>query len=123
MYFAKKFGYLDEVYEYTSHISPHTTLILYVLLPLITLGLFLQWLLRPILVANNVRERYIETTFYDPSSNRNKTFPTVYDRASKYISVIVPAYNEEARVSYMIDEALRYLWLVLCPVYVGNHSG
>ena len=106
---ANKFGYLDEVYEYASHISPHTTLILYVLLPLITLGLFLQWLLRPILVANNVRERYIETTFYDPSSNRNKTFPTVYDRASKYMSIIVPAYNEEARISYMLDEALRYL--------------
>jgi len=65
--------------------------------------------MKPIIVASNLRERYIETTYYDPRSNRNKTFPTVYDPASKYLSVVVPAYNEEARIAYMLDEALRYL--------------
>jgi glycosyltransferase involved in cell wall biosynthesis len=33
----------------------------------------------------------------------------VVDRATKYLSVIVPAYNEEKRIGVMLDEALAYL--------------
>lgn len=36
-------------------------------------------------------------------------FPTVYDPSSILVSVIVPAYNEEKRITTMMDEMLDYL--------------
>ncbi|KAF6002421.1 hypothetical protein CCYA_CCYA10G2834 [Cyanidiococcus yangmingshanensis] len=49
--------------------------------------------------------------FYDPKAGgENKSpFPTIFEPASVYLSVIVPAYNEEGRLGHMLDEALQYL--------------
>ena len=67
------------------------------------------WLLWPIIIANAMIGNQIEETYFDPHENRSKKFPTIYDPPSVYLSVIVPAYNEEARISYMLDECIRYL--------------
>jgi dolichyl-phosphate beta-glucosyltransferase len=48
--------------------------------------------------------------FYDPKAEGNtSSFPTIFEAASVYLSVIVPAYNEEARLGHMLEEALQYL--------------
>merc|ERR1712142_1051085 len=36
-------------------------------------------------------------------------FPSLKDSPTKYLSVIVPAYNEEERLPVMLDECLPYL--------------
>ena len=36
-------------------------------------------------------------------------FASIYDPASVLVSVIVPAYNEEARMTPMMDEMLAFL--------------
>jgi cellulose synthase/poly-beta-1,6-N-acetylglucosamine synthase-like glycosyltransferase len=38
--------------------------------------------------------------------------PSIYSPPTKSLSVIVPAYNEEARLSQTLDEALRCAHLV-----------
>lgn len=38
-----------------------------------------------------------------------KPFPRLYDDASLYMTLVVPAYNEEERLPAMLDEMLRYL--------------
>lgn len=38
-----------------------------------------------------------------------KPFPRLYDDASLYLTLVVPAYNEEERLPAMLDEMLRYL--------------
>ena len=45
-----------------------------------------------------------------PSARSTKeAFPSVYDPASILVSVVVPAYNEEKRITTMMDEMLEYL--------------
>jgi dolichyl-phosphate beta-glucosyltransferase len=34
---------------------------------------------------------------------------TILDKESCYLSIVVPAYNEQERVTYMLDETLQYL--------------
>lgn len=44
------------------------------------------------------------------ASCRTRTkFPSVFDAASKTVSVIVPAYNEEARIVPMMTDMLAHL--------------
>lgn len=47
--------------------------------------------------------------FVDPTTNKSHAFGNLHDQASKYLSVVVPAYNEEARISVMLDETIDYL--------------
>ena len=49
--------------------------------------------------------------YYDPGAGEEKRsrFPTVFEPASVSMSVVVPAYNEEERLEYMLREALEYL--------------
>jgi dolichyl-phosphate beta-glucosyltransferase len=49
--------------------------------------------------------------FYDPKAGKEKksSFPTIFEPASVYLSVIIPAYNEEARLEHTLQEALQYL--------------
>lgn len=68
-----------------------------------------MWLLWPIIIARGNLGNQMEETFFDPQENRSKKFPTIYDPASLYLSVVVPAYNEESRIAYMLDECIRYL--------------
>ncbi|MCO5594147.1 hypothetical protein L7F22_048168 [Adiantum nelumboides] len=57
--------------------------------------------------------RSARTTFLeDPTSleNHDKTLcPSVFDPAQKYLSLIIPAFNEEDRLPVYIEETLRYL--------------
>lgn len=36
-------------------------------------------------------------------------FPSIYDPASVYLSIIVPAYNEQDRMPSMLHDTLRHL--------------
>lgn len=47
--------------------------------------------------------------FVEPSTNPPQPFPTVFADPEVYVSFIVPAYNEEARMPAMLDDTLRYL--------------
>lgn len=55
-----------------------------------------------------------ENYFFDRQSGKRKTFPIAnYYRENEidkvYLSVVIPAYNEEKRLPVMLDEALDYL--------------
>ena len=41
--------------------------------------------------------------------SEEEKFPTIDDNASLYLSVIIPAYNEEFRLPKMLDECIPYL--------------
>lgn len=47
--------------------------------------------------------------FEDPNSLKQVPCPHIFDPAEKYISLIVPAYNEESRLPGALDETLNYL--------------
>ncbi|KAI3470709.1 hypothetical protein Pfo_027372 [Paulownia fortunei] len=47
--------------------------------------------------------------FEDPNSLKPVTCPHILDPAEKYISLIIPAYNEEYRLPGALDETLNYL--------------
>lgn len=44
-----------------------------------------------------------------PNGNEKVPFTTIFDPASVYLSLVVPAYNEEKRLPKMLDETLNYL--------------
>ncbi|XP_026447984.1 dolichyl-phosphate beta-glucosyltransferase-like [Papaver somniferum] len=48
-------------------------------------------------------------SFEDPKSKKRVPFPTIFDPAEKYISLIIPAFNEEQRLPSALDETLIYL--------------
>lgn len=56
-----------------------------------------------------------EKLFLDPATGHKHSFPSLMNddggeiTCDKYLSVIVPAYNEEKRLPLMLDEALEYL--------------
>lgn len=55
-------------------------------------------------------ERLEEEDFYNDPKTKNKVkFPSIQDPYSVNLSVIVPAYNEEERLSPMLDEAISFL--------------
>lgn len=47
-------------------------------------------------------------------------FPSVFDPASKYLSLIMPAYNEQDRIRSTLDETFRYRQLFGFLVALGN---
>ncbi|XP_071706953.1 uncharacterized protein [Rutidosis leptorrhynchoides] len=47
--------------------------------------------------------------FEDPNSLKQVECPYIYNPAEKYISLIVPAYNEELRLPVALDETMNYL--------------
>jgi len=54
--------------------------------------------------------RYNDEKFYlNPKTGEKCAFPSLEDKWSVYLSVIVPAYNEEERLPPMLDECLEYL--------------
>ncbi|KAF6153831.1 hypothetical protein GIB67_001064 [Kingdonia uniflora] len=46
--------------------------------------------------------------FEDPNSLKQVQFPSIYDPAEKYISLIIPAFNEEHRLPAYLDEIMNY---------------
>ena len=73
----------------------------------------LFFLLSPLIVAWRQRaspQYAVETYFEDPGEGgARKLFPSLFDQPSRYITLVVPAYNEELRLPSMMDETLRYL--------------
>lgn len=47
-------------------------------------------------------------------------FPSVFDPASKYMSLIMPAYNEQDRIRSTLDETFRYNQLFEFEADQGN---
>ncbi|XP_050481188.1 dolichyl-phosphate beta-glucosyltransferase isoform X2 [Bombus huntii] len=50
-----------------------------------------------------------EKYFFNPKTKKTEAFPSLYEKWSVHLSVIVPAYNEEQRLPVMLDECLEYL--------------
>merc|ERR1712130_85610 len=74
------------------------------------LGLFaLVALGRVILRDKEDAYRLEEYSFVDPTTQEEHIFDTIYTEPKKYLSVVIPAYNEEERISVMLDETLGYL--------------
>nr|XP_043617271.1 dolichyl-phosphate beta-glucosyltransferase-like [Erigeron canadensis] len=70
------------------------------------------------LVVSNIfftRRRFIlpqlesQPIFEDPNSLKQVECPNINDPAQKYISLIIPAYNEEDRLPAALDETINYL--------------
>lgn len=49
-----------------------------------------------------------EDFFTNPDGSKGR-FPVITDPASLLVSIVVPAYKEEKRISRMMDEMLAYL--------------
>ena len=49
-----------------------------------------------------------EKTFSTTPTSTPRRLPSINDRPSKGLSVVVPAYNEDDRLGIMIDEAMEY---------------
>ncbi|KAJ8423064.1 hypothetical protein Cgig2_019834 [Carnegiea gigantea] len=50
-----------------------------------------------------------QAIFEDPNSLKPVPCPSIFDPAEKYISLIIPAYNEEHRLPGTLDETMNYL--------------
>jgi len=50
-----------------------------------------------------------ETLYVNPATKEKLPFPTIEEKSSLELSVVVPAYNEEKRLPVMLDECLDYL--------------
>jgi len=49
-----------------------------------------------------------ELTYLD-IDDKEKPFPSLFDKSSIYLSIVIPAYNEAKRITPMLDEAFEYL--------------
>lgn len=54
-------------------------------------------------------QKATERLFEDPDSFQQVPAPSLYAKATKSLTIIVPAYNEARRISPMLDEAMVYL--------------
>ncbi|KAL0278546.1 UNVERIFIED_CONTAM: hypothetical protein PYX00_000342 [Menopon gallinae] len=50
-----------------------------------------------------------EKQYFDPKEEKYKDFPSILDKSSIHLSVIVPAYDEQNRLPSMLDECLQFL--------------
>lgn len=82
-------------------------LIIIILLSLVIISLILRLISSPI--PNIIRYKS-EKYFLDPKTNTKIRFGSlVTDEPSVYLSVIIPAFNEEKRLPKMLDECIDYL--------------
>lgn len=70
------------------------------------LSYFLEWLRE---LENSARTAQTTACLEDPTSLEKTPCPSLFDPAQKYISLIIPAFNEEDRLPVYLDETLRYL--------------
>ena len=62
------------------------------------------------LLRGREKDYILETySYYDPSQDKIVLFDPPSKPASKFLSIIVPAYNEEKRISIMLDETIQFL--------------
>ncbi|GAB4827464.1 hypothetical protein Ancab_034348 [Ancistrocladus abbreviatus] len=50
-----------------------------------------------------------QASFEDPNSFKQVPCPSIFDPAEKYLSLIIPAFNEEHRLPGALDETMNYL--------------
>lgn len=55
------------------------------------------------------RFRISDVYFEDPSSSKRTPVPSLFDAATKSLSIVIPAYNEEDRLPSTVEETLAYL--------------
>ncbi|XP_075081720.1 uncharacterized protein LOC107775648 isoform X1 [Nicotiana tabacum] len=78
-------------------------------------AIFLAFGLAAAVAFESFRRRFNHThveappVFEDPNSLKPVPCPHIFDPAEKYISLIIPAYNEEHRLPGALDETLNYL--------------
>ncbi|XP_014497037.1 dolichyl-phosphate beta-glucosyltransferase [Vigna radiata var. radiata] len=58
---------------------------------------------------NNHQHIEVPAIFEDPNSLKQVPCPHIVDPATKYISLIIPAFNEEHRLPGALDETMNYL--------------
>lgn len=58
---------------------------------------------------NNAHVESGNAIFEDPNSLKQVPCPNISDPAEKYISLIIPAFNEELRLPGALDETMNYL--------------
>lgn len=73
------------------------------------LGFFLVIFVEAYRRRNNHQHIEVPAIFEDPNSLTQVPCPHVVDPASKYISLIIPAYNEEHRLPGALEETMIYL--------------
>ncbi|XP_045459951.1 dolichyl-phosphate beta-glucosyltransferase [Melitaea cinxia] len=73
---------------------------------LIILSAIIYMITNPFPLVERFKE---EETFNDPRSKSKERFPNIHDSHSVHLSVVVPAYNEEERLSPMLDETIEFL--------------
>nr|XP_023015856.1 dolichyl-phosphate beta-glucosyltransferase [Leptinotarsa decemlineata] len=56
-------------------------------------------------VVRSKKEKY----FVNPNDGKLAEFPSIYDKSTVHLSVIVPAYNEEERLTPMLEECTQFL--------------
>ncbi|XP_073306109.1 uncharacterized protein [Primulina huaijiensis] len=90
--------------------------LIWILFQLLILASVLAVALASAIVFETFRRKYnhschveAPTVFEDPNSLKPVKCPHILDPAEKYISLIVPAYNEEYRLPGALDETLNYL--------------
>ncbi len=80
------------------------------ILGFISLIYLLLWLIQPALTLTKATPAHPASfTFIDPHGPPGALipFPSIEDRPTLYISLIVPAYNEENRLGKMLETTLR----------------
>ena len=83
------------------------TLVFVFICLLIIFTLVLKLISRPVPV---ITRHESEEHFFDSKSQQRVKFPSLMkDEPTVYLSVIVPAFNEEQRLPKMLDEAIEYL--------------
>lgn len=86
------------------------TIILFIIYAIIRL---FEWFLSPYVIDKNDKLPTLRPyQFIDPSiktHTANEKFPTINDKATKTISLIFPAYNEENRIRACLDPTIKYL--------------
>jgi len=83
----------------------------FLLLALVAILAFaIHWFVRPLLEVWSLPDPVtVSFTFYDPATNKRASFPLLFESSSVFVSLIVPAYNEQYRLEDMLNETLKYL--------------
>ncbi|XP_062092677.1 uncharacterized protein LOC133798420 [Humulus lupulus] len=83
--------------------------ILVALVVILTLGLFSVIFFEAYRRRHNHTHVEAPAIFEDPNSLKQVPCPSVFNPAEKYLSLIVPAFNEEHRLPDALDEMMNYL--------------
>ncbi|KAM6598894.1 hypothetical protein CsatA_018503 [Cannabis sativa] len=86
-----------------------TVEILVALVVILTLGLLSVIFFEAYRRRHNHTHVEAPAIFEDPNSLKQVPCPSVFDPAEKYLSLIVPAFNEEHRLPVALEEMMNYL--------------